>query len=243
MELSIGLPEGLMLRLSNGQLCLLENDWKTVRRPIDLSVLDGAQIADITWSHKLTAAVVAVPERNQLFRWDAYTNALVEFAGTGESGRRDGKVAHAKFAATCGTVEDPDGRIWLVDRDSSSLRYLSFDMDKGDGDPHVVTVIGKHGAGFHDGASETAKLQSPESVNILYDGSVVIADTGNQAIRVLERESMELRTVAGGPNLTQDQIDFEEAIELRRPHLVEVADSEVWVIDDNGRHHVEIAPV
>lgn len=243
MELSIGLPEGLMLRLSNGQLSLLENDWKTVRRQIDLSVLDGAQIADITWSHKLTAAVVAVAERNQLFRWDAYTNALVEFAGAGESGRRDGKVAHAKFAATCGTVEDPEGRIWLVDRDSSSLRYLSFDMDKGDGDPHVVTVIGKHGAGFQDGPAETAKLQSPESVNILYDGSVVIADTGNQAIRVLERESMELRTVAGGPNLTQDQIDFEEAIELQRPHLVEVADGEVWVIDDNGRHHVEIAPV
>ncbi|MDO5619505.1 integrase [Kocuria sp.] len=243
MELSIGLPEGLLLRLSQGELTLYEDDWKTVRRHIDLSVLHGAQISDVTWSHKLLAAVVAVPERNQLFRWDAYTNALVEFAGTGESGRRDGKVAHAKFAGTCGTVEDSNGRVWLVDRDSSSLRYLTFDTDKVDGDPHVVTVIGKHGSGFQDGEAEHAKLLAPESVNILYDGSVVIADTGNQAIRVLDQESMEVRTVAGGPELTEDQIDFEDGIRLERPYLVEVADGELWAVDDNGRHHVEVAPV
>ncbi|WP_231559505.1 integrase [Kocuria sp. ZOR0020] len=243
MELSIGLPEGLLLRLSNGDLTLYEDDWKTVRRQIDLSILEGAQIADITWSHKLWAAVVAVPERNQLFRWDAYTNALVEFAGTGEPGRRDGKVAHAKFAATCGTVEDSDGRVWLVDRDSSALRYLEFDLDKGDGDPHVVTVVGRHGAGYADGAADEARLSAPESVHILYDGSVVVADTGNHAIRVLDRESLELRTVVGGPDLTEADTDFSDDMVLQRPHLVEVADGELWVVDDNGRHHVEVTPV
>lgn len=243
MELSIGLPEGLLLRLSHGELTLFENDWKTVRRQIDLSILDGAQIADVTWSHKLWAAVVSVPERNQLFRWDAYTQALVEFAGTGESGRRDGKVSHAKFAATSGSIEDPDGRIWIVDRDSSSLRYLEFDMDKGDGDPQVVTLVGRHGAGWQDGPAEEAKLRTPESVNILYDGSIVIADTGNNAVRVLDRETQELRTVLGGPEIDEDEADFTENIVLDRPHTVDVADGELWVVDDNGRHHVEVAPV
>ena len=59
MELSIGLPEGLLLKLSGGKLTLFEKDWTTVRRQIDLSILEGAPIADITWSHKLWAAVVA----------------------------------------------------------------------------------------------------------------------------------------------------------------------------------------
>ncbi|NHU85255.1 integrase [Kocuria sp. JC486] len=243
MELSIGLPEGLLLKLSGGELTLFEKDWTTVRRQIDLSILEGAPIADITWSHKLWAAVVAVPDRHQLFRWDAYTNALVEFAGTGEPGRRDGRVAHAKFAATCGTIEDSEGRIWLVDRDSSSLRYLEFDLDKGDADPHVVTVIGRQGAGYVDGEAGQAKLSAPESVHILYDGSVVVADTGNNAVRVLDLETQELRTVLGGPELTQEDTDFTEDIVLNRPYLVEVADGELWVTDDNGRHHVEVVSV
>lgn len=243
MELSIGLPEGLLLRLSRGELTLFENDWKTVRRQIDLSILEGAPIADVTWSHKLWAAVVVVPQRHQLFRWDAYTNALVEFAGTGESGRRDGRVAQAKFAGTSGSIEAPDGRIWIVDRDSSSLRYLEFDMDKGDADPHVVTVIGRHGAGWVDGGVEEAKLSAPESVNILNDGSIVIADTGNDAVRVLDLETQEIRTIMGGVGLEEADTDFTDDVVLRRPYLVDVADGELWVVDDNGRHHVEVAPV
>ena len=92
MELSIGLPDGLLMSAGDGtELTLYEADHTTVRRRINCSVLEGARIADIVWSHKLSAVVAAVPDKNQLFRWDPYTDALQEYGGTGEPGRRDGK--------------------------------------------------------------------------------------------------------------------------------------------------------
>ena len=95
MELSIGLPDGLLMNAGDGsELTLYEADHCTVRRRIDCSVLKGARMADIVWSHKLSAVVAAVPERHRLYRWDAYTDELQEWAGTGEPGRRDGTVSY-----------------------------------------------------------------------------------------------------------------------------------------------------
>lgn len=239
MELSIGLPDGLLMRLTEGNvLTLFEKDHETVRRTVDCSVLGGAPIADMVWSHKLSAVIVAVPSLHRLFRWDPYTDVLYEFAGTGESGRRDGKAAQAKFAATVSITEDGNGTLWLIDRDSSSLRCIEIDTDKPDGGPQVCTVVGRAGAGFTDGPADQAQLDHPEDLQILYDGSIVIADTGNDAIRHLDPASRELDTVYGGG--TEGSVEFDDDIELKRPVRVTVADSELWVEDDNGRHRLEL---
>ena len=239
MELSIGLPDCLLLSAGDGSgLTLYEADHTTVRRRIDCAVLAGSRIADIVWSHKLSAVVVAVPDANQLFRWDPYTDVLQEYGGTGEPGRRHGKIAQAKFAATVSITEGSDGRLWLVDRDSSSLRCIVVDTDRPDGDPHVVTVVGRHGAGFQDGPAADAKLDHPEDLQILYDGSVVVADTGNDALRHLDPDEGEVTTTYGGPE--QDPEDFDDdAVVLSAPVRVTVADSNLWVEDANGRHLVE----
>ncbi|MCT2250587.1 integrase, partial [Kocuria rhizophila] len=149
MELSIGLPDGLLMNAGDGsELTLYEADHCTVRRRIDCSVLEGARMADIVWSHKLSAVVAAVPDRHRLYRWDAYTDELQEWAGTGEPGRRDGTLGQATFAATVSITEAGDGTLWFVDRDSSSLRRIDINTDRPDGAPHVVTVVGRHGAGY-----------------------------------------------------------------------------------------------
>jgi hypothetical protein len=239
MELSIGLPDGLLMRLTEGNvLTLLEKDHETVRRTVDCSVLGGAPVVDMVWSHKLSAVIVAVPSLHKLFRWDPYTDDLYEFAGTGEPGRRDGKAAQAKFAATVSITEDGDGTLWLIDRDSSSLRRIDIDTDKPDGAPQVTTVVGRAGAGFTDGPSDSAQLDHPEDLQILYDGSIVIADTGNDAIRHLVPGSQELETVYGGDATAA--AEFEDDIELHRPVRVTVADSELWVDDDNGRDRLDL---
>ena len=239
MELSIGLPDGLLMRVTDGtSLTLYEADHTTVRRRIDCSCLDGAPVADIVWSHKLSAVIAAVPSRHQLFRWDAYTDTLQEWAGTGEPGRRDGKIAQAKFAATVSITECGNGHLWFVDRDSSSLRYIAIDTDRPDGDPRVVTVVGRHGAGFADGPADEAKLNHPEDLQVLYDGSIVVADTGNHAIRHVDITHREVFTVYGGPEQERDEYDEGDVI-LVSPTRVTVADSQLWVEDANGRHMLE----
>lgn len=239
MELSIGLPDGLLMRAGDGpSLILYEADHTTVRRTIDCSCLNGAPMADIVWSHKLSAVIAAVPARHQLFRWDPYTDTLQEWAGTGEPGRRDGKVAQAKFAAPVSITECGDGRLWFVDRESSSLRYIEIDTDRPDGDPRVVTVIGRHGAGFADGPADQAKLEDPADLQVLYDGSIVVADTGNHAIRHLDTPRGEVFTIYGGPDQGGDEYDEGDVI-LVSPTRVTVADSQLWVEDRNGRHMLE----
>ncbi|WP_233542866.1 NHL repeat-containing protein [Kocuria tytonis] len=239
MELSIGLPDGLLMSAGDGTaLTLYEADHTTVRRRIDCAVLEGARMADIVWSHKLSAVIAAVPERNRLFRWDAYTDSLQEWAGTGEAGRRDGKVAQAKFAATVSITEAGDGTLWLVDRDSSSLRRLEINTDRPDGDPRVTTVVGRHGAGYLDGPAADARLAHPEDLQILYDGSVVVADTGNHALRHVDLTDLEVTTVYGGPEREADELAGEDVV-LDTPVRVTVADSQLWVEDRNGRHLVE----
>ncbi|GEO95875.1 hypothetical protein KTU01_19980 [Kocuria turfanensis] len=239
MELSIGLPDGLLMRLTEGNaLRLFEKDHETVRRTVDCSVLGGAPITDLVWSHKLSAVIVAVPSLHRLFRWDPYTDVLYGFAGTGEPGRRDGEAGQATFAATVSITEDGNGTLWFVDRDSSSLRCIEIDTDKPDGDPRVCTVVGRAGPGFADGPADVAQLDHPEDLQILYDGSIVIADTGNDAIRHLDLADRELDTVYGGAEA--GAAEFDDEIRLQRPVRVTVADSELWVDDDNGRHRLEL---
>ena len=239
MELSIGLPDGLLVDAGDGTgLTLLEADHTTVRRRIGCEVLGGARISDIVWSHKLSAVVAAVPQRHQLFRWDVHSEALQEWAGTGEPGRRDGKVAQAAFAATVSITEAGDGRLWFVDRDTSALRFIEVDTDRPDGAPRVVTVVGRRGAGYQDGPAAEARLSRPEDLQMLYDGSVVVADTGNHAIRHVDTENWEVTTIAGGPEQGRDEFADEDVV-LDRPVRVTVADGQLWVQDSNGRHQVE----
>lgn len=239
MELSIGLPDGLLMSAGDGsELTLYEADHTTVRRRIDCSVLAGARMADIVWSHKLSAVVAAVPDRHRLYRWDAYTDELQEWAGTGEPGRRDGTLGQATFAATVSITEAGDGTLWFVDRDSSSLRRIDINTDRPDGAPHVVTVVGRHGAGYRDGAASEAALDHTQDLQILYDGSVVVADTGNHALRHVDTSDGEVTTIFGGPEQVLDELSDDDLV-LEAPVRVTVADSHLWVEDANGRHQVE----
>ena len=53
-------------------------------------------------------------------------------------------------------------------------------------DGKLITVAGQLGvSGFADGDAATAKFNAPVGLKIAPDGSIVIADTGNNVIRRL----------------------------------------------------------
>jgi hypothetical protein len=99
------------------------------------------------------------------------------------------------MAQPSGLAADGD-RLWFVDSESSSLRYV----ESASTGYRVKTVIG-HGLfdfGHRDGLAADALLQHPLGLVVLADGRVAIADTYNGAIRAYDPSTDEVRTLATG---------------------------------------------
>lgn len=147
---------------------------------------------DLTWSHSLNRAVIAMAGIHQLWTYDPSTGALLVLAGTTQEGLVDGPAVTSWWAQPSGLDEMPDGRIVIADSESSAVRLL---------DPQtmqVSTLVGKglFDFGHVDGPLDRARLQHPLGVTALPDGRIAIADTYNGAIRLLDEETGEVVTVA-----------------------------------------------
>ena len=147
---------------------------------------------DLTWSHVLGRAVIAMAGVHQLWTFDPVTGALMVLAGTTQEGLVDGPAVTSWWAQPSGLDEMPDGRIVIADSESSAVRLL---------DPQtmqVSTLVGKglFDFGHVDGPLDRARLQHPLGVTALPDGRIAIADTYNGAIRLLDEETGEVVTVA-----------------------------------------------
>ena len=74
---------------------------------------------------------------------------------------------------------DANGNVYVVDTFNHAVRMIGSDGK-------LVTVAGQLGvSGFADGDAATAKFNAPVGLKVAPDGSIVIADTGNNVIRRL----------------------------------------------------------
>ena len=143
---------------------------------------------DVLWSTAEDTLVVAMAGTHQLFSFDPRTGDLAVYAGTGLEGLEDGDPTVAWFAQSSGLAESTDGTIWVADSESSALRRITpADPTAADGalSRQVSSAVGTglFDFGFRDGAPDQARLQHPLGVAALPDGSVLVADTYNGAIR------------------------------------------------------------
>jgi hypothetical protein len=125
-----------------------------------------------------------------VWSFDPVTPSLSVAAGTTNEGLVDGEVSQAWFAQTSGL--DVDGEtLWLVDSETSSLRRIR------NGVVHTEVGTGLFDFGFVDGGASDAMLQHPLGVLVLPNGSVLIADTYNGAVRRFDPATRTLSTLAG----------------------------------------------
>lgn len=100
-------------------------------------------------------------------------------AGSGLTGTADGPSGQADLAQPTGLARTEAGLVFC-DAASSNLRLLT---DNG----KVATITGSAlgRAGLQDGPAHKALLQRPSALAVLDDGSLVVADTGNNRLRRL----------------------------------------------------------
>ncbi|MGW5051136.1 NHL domain-containing thioredoxin family protein [Actinokineospora sp. NPDC004072] len=147
---------------------------------------------DVAWWEPAGGVVIAMAGNHTLGLFDPLGGRVSRFAGTTVEGLLDGPAAEAFFAQTSGLAATAD-RLWLVDSETSALRWIEPDMV-------VRTAVGAglFDFGHRDGPADEALLQHPLGVTALPDGSVVVADTYNGAIRRYEPATHEVSTLATG---------------------------------------------
>lgn len=85
----------------------------------------------------------------------------------------------------------PSGTFLVSDTTRHQLVELAADGES------VVRRIGSGARGLHDGSADSASFNEPQGLALLDDGSVVVADTVNHALRRLDLTTGTVTTLAG----------------------------------------------
>lgn len=168
---------------------------------------------DIVWW--LDRAVIAMAGTHQLWALHLATepenNTVAVLAGTSAEGLRDGAADEAWLAQPSGLAVSASGdRVWIADSETSALRSIVVD----DNGFRLETHIGEglFDFGFVDGVRSQARMQHPLGVAEAADGTVLVADTYNGAIRRFDPVTQVLSTALTGLSEPSDVLPLDDAL-------------------------------
>jgi sugar lactone lactonase YvrE len=189
-------PFGVALD-KDGNLYVADGGGNNSIRKIDLAgtttTLAGSEEGYAEGSGKAAAfntpSGLAVDAAGNLYVADTGNNAIRKIspqgvvstlAGDGLAGDKDGKGAAAQFNGPIGVAVDAAGVVYVSDTYNDRIRRIATNGD-------VTTIAGGKRAGLTDGAAAQALFDTPTGLALSAAGDLYIADTGNNAIRKLDK--------------------------------------------------------
>jgi sugar lactone lactonase YvrE len=173
-----------------------------------------------------TPSGLAIDASGTLFVADTGNNAIRRVtpdgrvsthAGDGVAGDRDGPAHYARFNGPIGVAVDGAGRVIVADTYNDRIRAI-------DRDGTVSTLAGSTGPGLTDGPAAAARFHTPSGVAIGPSGDILVADTGNDLVRVIDTAGV----VTTAP--------WTHAAALVRPIGIAAGpNGDVYVTDERGR--------
>jgi hypothetical protein len=112
------------------------------------------------------------------------------FTGDDQPGSADGPGYAARFDRPTGLALDRSGSLYIADTGNNRIRVVLPDGQ-------TATFAGGE-QGYADGPAMQARFNAPCGVSVATDGSVYVADTGNNCIRRIV--AGQVSTVAGKPS-------------------------------------------
>jgi sugar lactone lactonase YvrE len=169
--------------------------------------------------------IVASTGDHSILRVDPIGGKVSLIAGSrGIAGYRDGIGPDALFNGPIGVDVNRDGTIVVADTYNDRLRAIGADGK-------VTTMAGGNEPGFVDGTRDQARFDTPCAVAVLKDGTLVVADTGNNRIRRVTTDGV-VSTLAGSGevgardgSLAESTFDEPVALVVRRDGAIFVADA------------------
>ncbi|RKP54318.1 copper amine oxidase [Cohnella endophytica] len=148
----------------------------------------------------------------------------------------DGSISAAKFNEPSGLAIDPKGNLYVSDRGNQRIRYIDFAAGV------VTTVAGGGQIGkqdpyvlgdYADGTTAQARFNAPEGLTLTSDGSLIVADSLNHAIRIVK--DGKVSTLAGVPTEFGKADGVAGSAQFNHPTDVAVlADGRLVVVDEYG---------
>jgi thiol-disulfide isomerase/thioredoxin len=159
--------------------------WGAIGGPAKRTALNSPWDLEL-WDGVVT---IAMAGPHQLWALDLEKEDVGVLAGSGMESLVDGPAQVAAMAQPSGLSSD-NGRLWIVDSETSSLRYL-------DRSGCLFTSVGTglFNFGYRDGPADDALLQHPLGVVVTPEGPVV-CDTYNSALRRYDSRRDQLVTLA-----------------------------------------------
>ena len=167
---------------------------------------------------------------------DLKSGTIATFAGTGaaEHSGDGGKAAAAGTFGARAVKVGPDGTVYILERQGSSLRAV---------DPKtgiITTVAGTTARGYSGdgGPALSAVFDAPKEMAIDRDGSLLIVDTENHAIRRIDGKTGVVTNLAGGRQGPGGDGGPAELAGLDRPHGAVVGPDGAVYVGDTNNHRI-----
>jgi thiol-disulfide isomerase/thioredoxin len=228
---------------ATGEVTLVAGSGRPWRSSVDDHAHDAlaADLSspwDLAWFDE--KVVIAMAGIHQLWWFDPIKRTVGVYAGTTVEALRDGPIPDVWMAQPSGLSVSADGvRLWIADSETSALRWVE------DGVMHTAVGQGLFDFGHVDGPAAEALFQHPLGVAALPDGSVLVADTYNGAVRRFDPASNEVSTVDSGLAEPSDVLALGDGtvvvVESAAHRLTRLAPGVVKRVDGE-RHKTERPP-
>jgi len=171
---------------------------------------------------------IAMAGHHQLWAYDLKDNKIQVYAGDGGENIKDGPLYASRFAQPSGLTTD--GKfLYVADSEVSAIRKLSTD-----GNGRVETLIGEglFEFGDKDGTGKDVRIQHALGV-IAYGDKVIIADTYNNKLKLLDPKTTDTKTIAVIGDPADKGVNFNE------PAGLSIAAGKLYVADTNA-HRIRV---
>ncbi len=194
-----GTPGGVGLLNGRGTAARLSTRNLTVAADGTVYFSSGALIRRITpagdvstWAEGFgSAAGMALDGSGNLFVADygnhriarvSSSGVVSTYAGTGVQGSTEGPANVAQFSFPAAVVVDRVGNVYVSDEGNQTIRKIST--------AGVVSILagqtGWDNRGYQDGPGAQARFKNPGELAIDASGNLLVADRGNDAVRILD---------------------------------------------------------
>lgn len=171
---------------------------------------------------------IAMAGSHQIWLYDTKTGRVGPYAGSGREGIDDGDIQLASFSQPSGLTL-VDGWLYVADSEDSAIRRINLEEQQ------VETLVGTglFDFGDKDGAFAQAKLQHVLGIVAYSPKRLLIADTYNHKLKLLDLPQARISTLAGNGQPGNSRLK-DGSLQLNEPGGLALLGGKVLIADTNN---------